>query len=47
MLSVLLGALAHLATAELEALDALLVPLRAHTAGAANGTHVFPSLCEK
>ena len=35
----LLGALAHATTAELEALNALLVPLRAHATRAADGSH--------
>jgi hypothetical protein len=39
----LLGALAHLATAELEALYTLLVPLGAHTPRTADCTHVLPS----
>ena len=37
--SPLLAALAHLAPAELQALNALLVPLRAHAAGAADRAH--------
>ncbi len=36
----LLGAEALLAAAELEALEALLVPLRAHATGTADGSHV-------
>ena len=35
----LLGTLAHLTTAKLEALNALLVPLRAHTSRARDGSH--------
>ena len=35
----LLGTLAHLTTAELQALYALLVPLGAHATGAGDGSH--------
>ena len=36
---------AHLATAELEALQALLVPLGAHATGAGDGAHVGGCVC--
>jgi hypothetical protein len=41
----LLGALAHLSAAELETLEALLVPLRAHASRAADCSHCWVMSC--